>query len=407
MSRPDGERPAQDRQYRAPAGLLEKLMAAVRPEFRAANLVFATRDPVFGGPPCAVNGCDRPHRRHGLCISHGQRWRGSGISLEEFTATAEPGWHGHLPLDPCVINGCNYGAMGHGMCSRHFSRWYRAGSPDPERWQAQAPQLALDGPPRTCRIGYCSLWTRSTSVFCYGHDTRWKNNGRPGIDEFTAACENPGPGQEHIDLRRLTAGLRLEMQYVLQCRSDEQAAKLPPRELHPFAVVLAGAGASSLLEQPEGWWVSLYPPRKGRGWRPFILDARRRIEALAFGAGWDTEYPRDTWRLCNLGIDKPEAAISFTGIPQHWLRELAKRHIRWQLSTGLSLSTAGNGIRAVTRFAAWLATLPDPPAGLAGVTRPLLERYLAVLQAEMGGQVRHTHYVGGLSGFLKAVRRHD
>jgi hypothetical protein len=31
---------------------------------------------------------------------------------------------------------------------------------------------------------------------------------------------------------------------------------------------------------------------------------------------------------------------------------------------------------------------------------------LAVLQAEMGGQVRHAHYVGGLSGFLKAVRRH-
>ena len=60
----------------------------------------------------------------------------------------------------------------------------------------------------------------------------------------------------------------------------------------------------------------------------------------------------------------------------------------------------------MTRFAAWLAALPDPPAGLAGVTRPLLERYLAVLQAEMGGQVRHTHYVGGLSGFLKTVRRH-
>ncbi len=54
----------------------------------------------------------------------------------------------------------------------------------------------------------------------------------------------------------------------------------------------------------------------------------------------------------------------------------------------------------MTRFAAWLATLPEPPAGLADVTRPMLERYLAVLQAEMGGQVRHTHYVGGLSGFL-------
>ena len=38
---------------------------------------------------------------------------------------------------------------------------------------------APDGPLRTCRIGYCSLWARGTSVFCYGHDTRWKNNGRP------------------------------------------------------------------------------------------------------------------------------------------------------------------------------------------------------------------------------------
>ena len=358
---PDAAEPGQPGHYRAPAGLLEKLMAAVRPEFRAGDLVFDPRDPVFGGPPCAVNGCGRPHRRQDLCTSHWQRWRGAGgISLAEFTAAAEPGWQGHLPLDSCVIDGCNYGAMGRGMCNRHFSRWYRAGCPDPEHWQAQAPPLAPDGPLRACRIGYCSLWTRGTSVFCYGHDTRWKNNGRPDIDEFTASCENPGPGQEHIDLRRLPAGLRLEMQYVLQCRSDEQDAKLPPREIHPFVAVLAGAGASSLLEQPEEWWTALHPPRKGRGWRPFILDARRRVEALAFGAGWDTEYPRDIWRLCNLGIDKPEATISFAGIPQAWLRELAKRYTRWQLATGLSVSTAGSGARAVTRFAAWLAALPEP-----------------------------------------------
>ena len=132
------------------------------------------------------------------------------------------------------------------------------------------------------------------------------------------------------------------------------------------------------------------PPRR---------DARVRV-------GWDTEYPRDIWRLCNLGIDQPEATISFAAIPQPWLKELAKRYTRWQLATGLSASTAGSGARAVTRFAAWLACLPDPPNGLAGMTRPVLERYLAVLQAEMGGQVRHSNYVGGLSGFLKAVRRH-
>ena len=140
MSRPgnpDSAEPGQARQYRAPAGLLEKLMAAVRPEFRAEDLVFDPRDPVFGGPLCAVSGCDRPHRRQGLCTSHWQRWRGSGqLSLAEFTATAEPGWHGHLPLDSCVIAGCNYGAMGHGMCQRHLRQWHRAGRPGLEDWRA-------------------------------------------------------------------------------------------------------------------------------------------------------------------------------------------------------------------------------------------------------------------------------
>ncbi len=296
--------------------------------------------------------------------------------------------------------------MGHGMCQRHLRQWHRAGRPGLEDWRAPAAPLPPGGPPPACRIGYCSLWTRGTSVFCYGHDIRWKDNGRPGIDESAASCENPGPGQEHIDLRRLPAGLRLEMQYVLQCRGDERDAKLPPREVHPLVAALAAAGASSLLEQPEEWWTALDAPGNGRGWRPFILDARRRVEALAFGAGWDTEYPRDIWRLCNLGIDQPEATISFAAVPQPWLKNLAKRYTRWQLATGLSASTAGSGARAVNRLAAWLASLPDPPNGLDSVTRPLLERYLAVLQAEMGGQVRHSNYVGGLSGFLKAIRRH-
>jgi hypothetical protein len=37
-------------------GLLEKLMAAVRPEFRADVLVFDPADPVFGRGVCLVEG---------------------------------------------------------------------------------------------------------------------------------------------------------------------------------------------------------------------------------------------------------------------------------------------------------------------------------------------------------------
>jgi integrase len=396
------------REYRGPAGLREKLMAAVRPEFRARDLVFDPRDPVFGGPPCAVSGCGRPHRVQGLCTAHWQRWREAGRvpALDEFTATADPILHGHLPLNACVITGCNYGQRVRGLCQRHHRQWCSAGRPDLPGWRAPgAPPPPRAEPPRACRIGYCDLWTQGTSMFCLGHDARWKYRGRPDPGEFAASCENPGHGTEHFDLRGLPAGLRLEIQYVLQCLGDEQQAKLRPLKIRPLITILGAAGMSSLLEQPEEWWTALDPGKKN-GWCRFILDAHRRVEALAFGAGWDTEYPRDTWRLRNLGIEHHEATVSFGNIPQPWLKDLAKRHARWQLATGLSAGTAAYGARAVTRFAAWLASLPEPPAGLAGVTRPLLERYLAVLQAEVGGRYCHGRFISDLSGFLKAVRQH-
>lgn len=392
------------RGYRGPAGLREKLMAAVRPEFRAGDLVFDPRDPVFGGPPCAVSGCDRPHRVQNLCTAHWQRWRESGRvpALEEFTATADPILHGHLPLSACIIADCNYGQKARGLCPRHHRHWCSAGRPDVDGWRAAPPPA---GPLRGCRIGYCDLWAQGTSAFCHGHDSRWKYQGRPDPDEFAVSCETPGHGTEHVDLRRLPAGLRLEIQYVLQCLGDEQQAKLRPNKIRPLITALGSAGMSSLLEQPEEWWTALDPGKKN-GWCHFILGARRRVEALAFGAGWDTEYPRDTWRLRNLGIEHHEATVSFTGIPQPWLKDLAKRNARWQLATGRSASTAANGARALTRFAAWLSSLPDPPSGLAGVTRPLLERYLAALQAELGGRDVHTRSIAELGSFLKSVRRH-
>ena len=39
------------------AGLLEQLMAVVRPEFRVEVLVPAPEDPVLGVPDCAVPAC--------------------------------------------------------------------------------------------------------------------------------------------------------------------------------------------------------------------------------------------------------------------------------------------------------------------------------------------------------------
>jgi hypothetical protein len=92
---PDAAGAGQDR---ALAGLLEKLMAAVRPEFRAGTLTFDPRDPVFGGPPCAVPGCERPARSRDLCWGHHQRWMSAGklfcVGLGEHVGVAVGGHDG-------------------------------------------------------------------------------------------------------------------------------------------------------------------------------------------------------------------------------------------------------------------------------------------------------------------------
>lgn len=100
-----------------PAGLLEKLLAAIRPEFRFEVLVFDPRDPVFGGPPCAVPECGRPARCRQMCWSHSHRWMMAGKpDPAVFAATTSPGWAGHSPLHGCQITGCGYARAGHGLC---------------------------------------------------------------------------------------------------------------------------------------------------------------------------------------------------------------------------------------------------------------------------------------------------
>ncbi|MGH3469007.1 MAG: hypothetical protein ACRDQF_14900, partial [Thermocrispum sp.] len=115
--------PHEDRPPR-PAGLLEKLMAAIRPEFRQEDLAFDPRHPVFGGPACAIDECDRPARSNRMCWGHSVRWAHAGKpDLDTFIATTPPGWVGHQPLAACAVGGCRYGLDSNGLCQRHWRQW--------------------------------------------------------------------------------------------------------------------------------------------------------------------------------------------------------------------------------------------------------------------------------------------
>jgi integrase len=401
---------------RAPAaypGLLAALMAAVRPGFRGDVLGFDPGDPVFGGPPCLVDGCERPGRNRGLCRWHYQQWCDRKPDFAVFVATADPEWRPRSAPAACQVPGCEYASRMLGFCQGHYGRYRRAGRPDTGAWIAAGPPVTRPDPLVTCLIPACGLWARPDAVFCHAHASAWSLHGRPDPRKFAAGYGDEAKlGRDRISLRALSPQLRLEWQYAFQVRSDAGRQKVNPGEAQRAVSFTAGAGVTSLLDWDEDRWRQHKPPPGQPGVsattpRSLIIYTRRQAEELAFGRGWDVEYPRDTWRLRNLGINDPIAHVRFGGIPQPWLKDLAKRWCRWRLATGLSAGLPARGARVLAHFGSWLAGQDENAAGIKGITRPLLERYLAALHAEFGGRKLQREHIENLNGFLTAIRQHE
>jgi integrase len=387
--------------------LLRALMAAVRPEFRAGVLVLPANDPVFGGGVCRVGGCSRSARGRGLCPGHLQRWVNEGRpDIDEFAASIDLRWRRQRPNQRCRVAGCGYGSARGGLCQLHAQRWERAGRPDLDRWLVSPPAVKQPTPGASCRIEHCTLWPQAALPFCHSHANTWKVNGRPDIEEFARRFTKLAPtADETIRFDQLDAQLKLEMQYVLQARRDERRGKLTPGVVMRVVRLLADAPVTSMTDYDEHTWRqhgrSTLRDSRSRG---FLSYAYRKVADLAEAGGWEAEYPRDVWQMRRLGFEGCRT-LRFDAIPQPWLRELAKRWIRWRISSGLGLEAATRPVRVLTRFAQFLAR-----TGIEQITeidRAVLERYLADLHAEMAGnQQRQGSHIGLLSGFFAAIRQH-
>ena len=393
-------------QHRAPAGLLEKLMAAVRPEFRADELSFDPADPVFGGAICRVAGCPRTARGgRGLCSGHHDRWTAEGRpGMDAFVAVTSPRWRRQSPLACCRAPGCRRGVRFQRLCGRHSAAWMRAGRPDADEWLAGVPDTAAPPGQQECLVWFCGLWTERGIPFCQAHGVTWKNYGRPEPGEFAGRYhdDDPVPGHERVHLDCLPAPLKLEVQYALQRRRDEREGKAPPFIVMIAVRFLASSGASSLLERTEQEWRDAFGKRGNA--IALLVWSRRQVADLAEGGGWDAEYPRDTWQMHRLGFEG-RTVLDFSRIPQQQLKNLAKRWIRWRLSTGLSMQSGGlQPLRVLIRLAAFLQARGITGAG--GISRALIEDYLADLHADMAGRVEHGAHVSTLGLFLTAVRQH-
>ncbi len=161
----------------------------------------------------------------------------------------------------------------------------------------------------------------------------------------------------------------------------------------------------SLLDNDEDTWRVLGRAALNDSLsRSFLGYAYRQVADLAEAGGWEAEYPRDVWRMRRLGFDG-DRTLRFTGIPQPWLREPAKRWVRWRLSTGLGLEAGGGRpVVAITRFARFLAEIGIDR--IDQVDRPVLERYLADLSSDSASAQRRGTHIGLLNHFFAAIRQH-
>ena len=315
-----------------------------------------------------------------------------------------------MPLACCHAPGCGRGVARQGLCVRHAQARERAGRPALPQWLAAVPVTRMPAGQALCQVAACDLWTEKDIAFCHGHGSTWKTNGRPDAESFANGYARVEliPGHERIRLDGLAPQLKLEIQYALQRRRDERTVKVQPFVVTQVVRFLATCPVTSLLDWPEDTWRQQIgrPAPKDSNPRALLIFARRQIEDLAGGGGgWDAEYGRDVWRLHNLGFGGRQT-LRFDRIPQPWLKELAKRWARWRISTGLCLEASRRAVRAVERFARFLASEAVNAGRLSDVDRPLLERYLADLHAEMAGSQRQGSHIGLLNSFFTAIRQH-
>ncbi|WP_308465157.1 tyrosine-type recombinase/integrase [Rathayibacter soli] len=395
-------------------GLLEKLMATVRVEFRVEVFVPDPHEPVLGVAECLADGCDRSVSQNRLCSAHARRWRAAGVGdVHEFAADSGPALTGRGQPSQCTVTGCQYGVNAVGLCMRHYGQWKRAGRPDSATWAAAAPAVSSSAPHRQCRLPFCSSWVENDErMFCRCHTTRWRQLGSPDIDEFLQHCLLRGKAR--VDFRGLAPQLGLEFRYAMQRRRDQQVIMTPPQMVSWAMRRALNAGVSSLLELTSQQWrqqtatVSAWPSAAA-----FLLFARDEVETLRDGIGWEVEYPREVWRLHKLpgittspGRSHPRNNLRFDRIGQSWLRGLVKRWIRLRLTSGLSVTAVLADLAALTRFSAFLTQTGDTVGDLTGIDRALLERYLAWIPAQPGGHTLKEDCVTAVGTFFTAIRQH-
>lgn len=398
------------------------LAAAIRPEFAVERYVAQPGDVLFGKAECAVHGCSysvRQSRR--LCPAHAGQFRKSAADeLEQWLALDEAAGgpavlRTRQAVVKCAVAGCPRSTYTAGLCAGHHQRWRRhsgRGLALESFVASTSSTFRMAGSPLDCRVPSCSFPRRPRAELCDHHQRQFQVRGKVrerhrddyALEDFLVWVEHPG--LPVYSVAGLCSPLRAEIQFVLQCRSEEREAGMPRDAFSAVRRQLRNRAVRSLLDLDAG--AELFRDSLVGA---FVHYARDRLEQLAQTARGQSEWDLDVWRIARLPAVKRRgcttSVLSFEFCPWLWLRALFKRWIRWRLATGTSASTAAwnlRGLRLLVEFCDRRGIVLACPGGF---TRELLEWFVVHLAALGLKPTSANRSLGAVRTFLDDCRRHD
>lgn len=138
-------------------------------------------------------------------------------------------------------------------------------------------------------------------------------------------------------------------------------------------------------------------------------EAARRAVLAGGQTSLEGHWAADRWHASSLGVpaQRGRGAASFDGITHLWLRQAVKRWSRFRLATGCAMATISAGALALTRFSRFLTEAHPEVDSPAGISRAVLEDYLAWLLEQRYSSATRALTCSMLRVFFDACHRHD
>ncbi|PTT65105.1 tyrosine-type recombinase/integrase [Arthrobacter sp. HMWF013] len=259
-----------------------------------------------------------------------------------------------------------------------------------------------------CSVAGCVRFLR-TKQMCQTHLFRWKKLGQPGLDEFPA-LSGPATKPESLNLGGLPERLRIELALAIQLLASQPRERqgFRSQDLRSLLSMLKQREAGSLLSHSGDQITEL--PDASSAVRRAHTALSSALEHFLEPPNASSEFERDLWRLEVMGFrgrTGQQGRLRFNTMPQPWLRLLAKRFMRWRISTGTSYSQLNRDMTALQRLADAFTEHAGANGAVQHFTRESIEVYLNVLRRLGLSPASRSYSLSSTALFLRAVRENN